>query len=204
MGRRSLHSPTARLSGSELRRVPTQSIVQLTSPRLIPALWERRLDHRTRPNDNRSGRNSLCRHGRVYFTSAESSKLARSALTQEVEKNEESSLQTTTTEAADPASKTPRMTAEPNTSSYFKGLYEEFLQEHAAEQGGASSTVTQVKNISEPLQQLSQLGPLLSRNRRLLQGDRTCSSRRHSWIIVDDTSWHQNVSLFDWVKLTQV
>ncbi|CAL8388082.1 unnamed protein product [Gadus morhua 'NCC'] len=69
-----------------------------------------------------------------YFTSAESSKLARSALTQEVEKNEESSLQTTTTEAADPASKTPRMTAEPNTSSCFKGLYEEFLQEHAAEQ----------------------------------------------------------------------
>ena len=80
-----------------------------------------------------------------YFTSAESSKLARSALTQEVEKNEESSLQTTTTEAADPASKTPRMTTEPNTSSCFKGLYEEFLQEHAAEQGGASSTVTQVQ-----------------------------------------------------------
>lgn len=53
-----------------------------------------------------------------YFTSAESSKLARSALTQEVEKNEESSsLQTTTTEATDPVSKTPQMTAEPNTSS---------------------------------------------------------------------------------------
>ena len=84
-----------------------------------------------------------------YFTSAESSKLARSALTQEVEKNEESSLQTTTTEAADPASKTPRMTAEPNTSSCFKGLYEEFLQEHAAEQGGASSTVTQETYLAE-------------------------------------------------------
>lgn len=81
-----------------------------------------------------------------YFTSAESSKLARSALTQVVEKNEESSsLQTTTTEAADPVIKTPQMTAEPNTSRCFKGLYEEFLQEHAAEQGGASSTVTHVQ-----------------------------------------------------------
>lgn len=80
-----------------------------------------------------------------YFTSAENRKLARSALTQEVEKNEESSLQITTTDAAEPASKTLRMTAEPNTSSCFKGLYEEFLQEHAAEQGGPSSTVTQVQ-----------------------------------------------------------
>lgn len=37
------------------------------------------------------------------------------------------------------------MTAEPNTSSCFKGLYKEFLQEHAAKQGGASSTVTQIQ-----------------------------------------------------------
>lgn len=73
-----------------------------------------------------------------YFSSAESSKLARSALTQEVK--EESSLQTTTSAAAEPVSKTPRMSAELSTSSCFKGLYEEFLQEHDAEQGGASSS----------------------------------------------------------------
>ena len=80
-----------------------------------------------------------------YFTSAESSKLAKSALTKEVEKNQESrSLQT---EAAGPASKAPRMEAEPNTSSKscFKGLYEEVLQEYDAEQGGTSSTATQVQ-----------------------------------------------------------
>lgn len=78
-----------------------------------------------------------------YFSSAESSKLARSALIQEMK--EESSLLTTTTEAADPASKTPRMSAEPNTSSCFKGLYEEFLLEHDAEQGGASSTAKHIQ-----------------------------------------------------------
>ncbi|CAL8377323.1 unnamed protein product [Boreogadus saida] len=60
------------------------------------------------------------------------------------------------------------------------------LKEHL----GRQSLETRVKNISEPLQQLSQLGPLLSRNRRLLQGDRACSSRRHSWMIVDDTRRH--------------
>lgn len=37
------------------------------------------------------------------------------------------------------------MEAEPNTSSCFKGLYEEVLQEYDAEQGGASSTATQVQ-----------------------------------------------------------
>lgn len=78
-----------------------------------------------------------------YFSSAESSKLARSALAQEVK--EESSQQTTTSEAEDPASKTPRMSAEPSTSSCFKGLFEEFLQEHDAEQGGASSTATHIQ-----------------------------------------------------------
>ena len=53
-----------------------------------------------------------------YDVTAESSKLAKSALTQEMEKNEESrSLQTATTEAAEPASKAPRMEAEPNTSA---------------------------------------------------------------------------------------
>lgn len=65
-----------------------------------------------------------------------------------MEKNEESrSLQTATTEAAEPASKAPRMEAELNTSnkSCFKGLYEEVLQEYDAEQGGASSTATQVQ-----------------------------------------------------------
>lgn len=59
---------------------------------------------------------------------------------------EESSQQTTTSEAADPASKTPRMSTEPSsTSSCFKGLYEEFLQEHDAEQGGTSSTATHIQ-----------------------------------------------------------
>lgn len=63
---------------------------------------------------------------------------------------ESRSLQTTSTAAAEPANKAPRMEAEPHTSSRtskscFKGLYEEILQEHDEEQGGASSTATQVQ-----------------------------------------------------------
>ncbi|XP_077382988.1 zinc finger BED domain-containing protein 4-like [Festucalex cinctus] len=86
-----------------------------------------------------------------YLTSAENNKFSKSALAQEVEKNEESRRPTqttsTTTEVAGPASKTPRM-EEPNTGSSkscFAELYEEVLQEYDVEQGGASSTITQVQ-----------------------------------------------------------
>lgn len=85
-----------------------------------------------------------------YFTSADSIKHAKDALTKEVEKMEESLR---TTEAAEPAEKAARMEAQAEASSsgrkstLLKGVFEEILQEHmeVGESGATSSTSSQVQ-----------------------------------------------------------
>nr|XP_043897683.1 zinc finger BED domain-containing protein 4-like [Solea senegalensis] len=86
-----------------------------------------------------------------YFTSADSIKHAKDALTQEVEKMEVLQSRTTPEGAErvpENPHKAPRMEAQPDSSSSrkssLKGLFEEILQEHDEERG-ASSTSTQVQ-----------------------------------------------------------